>query len=106
MLHLAELIFKIIGGATKFRHAFAESARELREFLGTEYYKRQSQNQKQLGHADAEHEHKLFDFTGLIKLSYARLRKLLIEERKPYGLQQTYMHRLEFGYFAAWWTRW
>ena len=88
VLHLAELIFKLIGGPTKFRHSLAESACELGEFLGAEYYERQSQNQNQLGHADAEHEHKLFDFIRLIKLSYALLRKLLISERKPSGLSK------------------
>ena len=86
VLHLAELIFELVGGPTKFRHSFAEGARELGEFLGTEYDERQSQNQKELGHADAEHEHKLFDFILLIKLSYAQLRKSLISERKPSGL--------------------
>src|SRR5262249_60781815 len=69
VLHLAEFVFKLIGGTTKFRHTFAEGACKFWELLGTEHDERQSQNQKQLGHADAEHEHKLFDFMLLIKLS-------------------------------------
>src|SRR5262245_34020848 len=69
VLHLAELVFKLIGGTTKFRHTFAEGACKFWELLGTEHDECQSQNQKQLGHADAEHEPKLFDFMLLIKLS-------------------------------------
>src|SRR5262249_45761436 len=98
VLHLAELVFKLIGGTTKFRHTFAEGACKFWELLGTEHDERQSQNQKQLGHADAEHDHKLFDFMLLIKFSTIPHLPLF-----PFSQGVT---ALEAGCFAAWRPRW
>src|SRR5262249_14680346 len=98
VLHLAELVFKLIGGTTKFRHTFAEGACKFWELLGTEHDECQSQNQKQLGHADAEHEPKLFDFTLLIKLSTIAQLPLF-----PFSQVVT---DLVAGRFAAWRPSW